>query len=167
MNYSERPRIKIEPSDADKLIDIVCITILAAAFVYISLNYSALPDRIPTHFDGSGKPDGWGTKESVWLLPALGSLLYLGLRLLYRIPHNFNYLVKITAENAEKQYSLAVKMIRYLNLGIALIFGIITISMIQVALNRADGLSPLYMIFIVALIFVPSGYFIYKSVLNR
>jgi uncharacterized membrane protein len=167
MKYSDRPRLIIEASDADKLIDIISITMLASAFVYLSMNYSALPDRIATHFDGSGHPDGWGSKETIWFLPALGALLFFGLRFLYNIPHRFNYLVEITADNAEKQYRLAVNMIRYLNLAIAIIFSVIVISMIQIALNRADGLSPLFMVLIVLLIFLPSVYFIYKSLLNR
>jgi len=167
MKYSDRPRLIIEASDADKLIDIISITMLASAFVYLSMNYSALPDRIATHFDGSGHPDGWGSKETIWFLPVLGALLFFGLRFLYNIPHRFNYLVEITADNAEKQYRLAVNMIRYLNLAIAIIFSVIVISMIQIALNRADGLSPLFMVLIVLLIFLPSVYFIYKSLLNR
>jgi len=167
MKYSDRPRLIIEASDADKLIDIISITMLASAFVYLSMNYSALPDRIPTHFDGSGHPDGWGSKETIWFLPVLGALLFFGIRFLYNIPHRFNYLVEITADNAEKQYRLAVNMIRYLNLAIAIIFSVIVISMIQIALNRADGLSPLFMVLIVLLIFLPSVYFIYKSLLNR
>jgi uncharacterized membrane protein len=47
----------------------------AATVWYAWSNYPALPERVPTHFTGSGKPDAWSDKSfaSVMVLP-LGAL---------------------------------------------------------------------------------------------
>jgi hypothetical protein len=45
-----------------------------------------LPDRIPTHFDIAGQPNGWGSPDSLWLLPAFGLLIYLTISVVERFP---------------------------------------------------------------------------------
>ena len=36
-----------------------------------------LPDRIPTHFNISGQPNAWGPPKMLWLLPVIGTGLYV------------------------------------------------------------------------------------------
>ena len=37
--------------------------------------YAALPPRIPIHFDLIGRPDGWGPRGMIFLLPGIAVLL--------------------------------------------------------------------------------------------
>ncbi|MEY4168880.1 MAG: DUF1648 domain-containing protein [Blastocatellia bacterium] len=37
--------------------------------------YPLLPRRIPIHFNILGRPDGWGARWMVWLLPLLTSIM--------------------------------------------------------------------------------------------
>jgi len=37
--------------------------------------YAALPPRIPIHFDLFGRPDGWGPRGMIFLLPGIAVLL--------------------------------------------------------------------------------------------
>lgn len=39
--------------------------------------YAALPSRIPVHFDLFGRPDGWGPRWMIFLLPLISLLLLL------------------------------------------------------------------------------------------
>jgi uncharacterized membrane protein len=77
------------PADAAWPVAAMAIGILGAtlAITYAALNYGRMPERVPTHFGPSGRPDQWASR-SVWtvmLLPigtlmmgvALGVVAYL------------------------------------------------------------------------------------------
>jgi uncharacterized membrane protein len=63
--------------------------------------YSALPDRIPTHFDISGKPDAFGNRVTFLLLPIAFSLapliILLIIRFRFTLVNRFPYLVNLPA----------------------------------------------------------------------
>ncbi|NHB70251.1 hypothetical protein [Perlabentimonas gracilis] len=52
----------------------------------------------------------------------LSTLLYIGIGQLLRYPHLLNYPVKITEQNALRQYTLSTRFLRYLKMIIVLIF---------------------------------------------
>jgi len=49
---------------------------VAAGFALVWVNYSRLPERVPIHFGLDGKPDGWGVRSWIWLLPVVGLLAW-------------------------------------------------------------------------------------------
>ena len=51
-----------------KLIRWLALAIFAAGAAYLAAIYPALPDRIATHLDFYGNPDGWGSKQSFALI---------------------------------------------------------------------------------------------------
>jgi len=55
---------------------IVSITILIIHILYTFINYSTLPQIIPTHFNAAGEADAWGSKNSIWFLPCLNILIF-------------------------------------------------------------------------------------------
>lgn len=50
---------------------LIVITLAVIPFAYASYMYPSLPYKIPTHFNLEGKADGWGSKESIYLLPSI------------------------------------------------------------------------------------------------
>ena len=44
-------------------------------FAYAYYIYPSLPYKIPTHFNLEGKADGWGSKESIYMLPSIMGLV--------------------------------------------------------------------------------------------
>ena len=63
----------------------VGLVLLAVLFwlTYSALNGpEKLPDRIPTHFDISGQPNGWGPAGVLWFLPIVAAGIYLLLTVL-------------------------------------------------------------------------------------
>lgn len=128
-----RPRIQLELSQADKIAEILAWTMLITVWVAVLLNYSSLPDIIPVHRNASGDIDASGDKSAIFVEPAIATIFVAGLTFLNRFPHVFNYAVKITAENARRQYVAATRLIRYLKLGIVVISLIITITTIGAA----------------------------------
>jgi signal transduction histidine kinase len=96
-----RPKIKLKLSSFDWLVEILAAIALIILIVITLIHYSELPDKVPVHFNISGEPDSYAGKMGIWILSIVGTVLYIGLTILNRFPHAFNYTAKITMENAE------------------------------------------------------------------
>lgn len=137
-----KPVRKVTADKADTTAEVLSLFFLAATLIIVSAGYGSLPDSIPLHFNFSGQADSMGGKINIFILPVISFAMYLLLTLIQRVPHSFNYPVKITEENASFQYHLAVKMLRYLKLLIILEFGLITAGMVTGKYN--SYLNPIY-----------------------
>ncbi len=158
-----RPKIKIERTPTDIILEIMGWVALAGLWIFILMNYSNLPETIPTHFNGAGKVDNYGSKATLFMLPIIATLAYIGLTVLNNYPHVFNYPTKLTAENALRQYTGATRMIRYLKLVIVLVFSMIVFMTLQTAAGQSDGLGAWFLPFTLGLIFIPLGIFVIQS----
>jgi len=159
----ERPKIKVQLTTTDKLVEILGWLLIGAIWVLTSISYSSLPETIPTHFNATGDADGFGGKASILGLPVIASLLFIGLTALNRSPHIFNYPTAITKDNALRQYTLATRMLRYLKLVLVLVFGSIEFMTIQNATGKAAGLGAWFLPLTLVLIFIPLIYFLVNS----
>jgi hypothetical protein len=61
------------------------------------------------------------------------------------------------------QYTNATKLVRYLKFSIVVIFGLIVLQTIRKVNGEADGLGEWFLSLTLGLIFIPMGYFIFKS----
>ena len=161
---TERPKITLVPSTADKLVELLGWIILLALWGWTFSHYSTLPGTIPTHFNAAGEADGFGSKASIIGLPVIATLLFIGLTVLNRYPHSFNYPTAITQDNALRLYTLATRMLRYLKLVLVLVFGGIEFMTIQNATGKAAGLGAWFLPLTLVLVFLPLIYFVVKSV---
>ncbi len=162
-----RPQIKIVLTTTDKIIEILSWLILLLTWIIVIVNYSKLPATIPTHYNAAGQANGLGGKVSILILPAIATILCIGLTLLNKFPHIFNYPILITKENALEQFSNATKMIRFLKLDVVIIFGFITFRTIQKSRGLADGLGAWFLPVLLIVIFLPMLYFITKAFRNK
>ncbi len=163
MNPEERPKLKIQLTPTDQVLELLGWGVLLALWVWTGTSYSSLPDIIPTHFNAAGEADGFGRKESIVGLPLIATLLYIGLTLLNRFPHSFNFPTPITPDNALKQYTNATRMIRYLKLILVLVFAGISFQTIQQANGTGEGLGFWFLPLTLVLVFMPLVYFVIKS----
>ena len=163
----ERPRIKLELTVFDKVIEMAGWFIVLVVWVYTIASYSKLPNTAPLHFNATGEADSFGSKASIIVSPIIMTILYVGIALLNRYPHNFNYPTKITKENAQKQYTMATRWIRYLNLVTALIIGYITLIVIQSAKGKEGELGIWFLPLSLGIVFIPTIYYILKSKKNQ
>ena len=164
MTPEERPKLKIQLTSTDQIFELLGWGVLLALWVWTGTSYSSLPDTIPTHFNAAGEADGFGRKASIVSLPLIATLLYVGLTILNRVPHIFNFPTPVTQDNALKQYTNATRMIRFLKLILVLVFAGISFQTIQQANGKADGLGSWFLPLTLALIFMPLIYFVIKSV---
>lgn len=152
----EQPKLDIRPGKADLIVEILSWAILGFLWWTVLSKYSQLPDIIPTHYNLAGEVDDTGSKSSLFLLPSITTVLYIGLTILNRYPHIFNYPGKITPENAYRQYSNAVFMVRIVKLTIGLTFSIISLVLTKDSLSSFSASnSILFILFLVVFPLVP------------
>jgi uncharacterized membrane protein len=112
-----------------------------------------LPDRVPTHFNFAGQPDGWGKPSVLPLMLIVTVVSYLLMTLLARFPSIFNYPVEVTAENRPRLESLALDLIVWLKMEMVWLFAWIQWSIVEVARQCHGSFSPsLLPVFLVTLI---------------
>ncbi len=153
-------------STGDRLLENLGWLIVLLMWIFLFLNYSKMPDTIPTHYDAAGNPDDFGSKLSFLFIPIMGSVLFVGLTILNGFPHIFNYPFKISEANKEKQYRLATRMIRMLKLSIVIVFSLLMNMVYRTAFLEQSKLNIWFMPLSLALIFIPIiVYFVqaYKS----
>lgn len=164
---NKNPKIKLELSIIDKILEIAGWSALLTLWFIILINYSDLPDKIPSHYNAYGEVDGYGSKFLLIILTLISTILYISLTYLNRFPHIFNFPVKITQENAVNQYIIATRLIRYIKFIIVLIFGSIVFITIFNYKNSNIGIGIWFLPIILILVFLPLIYFIRKSIKNK
>ena len=159
----ERPKLKLEHTQADKIVEIIGWLLIFAVWSLTIIKYQSLPDIIPTHYNGAGVADGFGDKWMILTLPLVATVLFIGLTILNKFPHNFNYPTEINEDNALRQYTNATRLIRYLKVIIVVIFGLIAFETIRHANGQTEGLGIWFLPMTMGLIFIPLIYFLIKS----
>ncbi len=160
---NNRPKIKLKQTKTDILVEVFGWVSLVAFWAFVLVNYANLPDTIPTHFDYAGKADGFDDKESVFELLLVATVIFIGMTILGKFPHIFNYPTEITEENALKQYTNATRLLRYIKLIILVVFGVITLQSVRVANGQINDIGSWLLPGTLGLIFIPVFYFLIKS----
>ncbi|EKB50621.1 DUF1648 domain-containing protein [Cecembia lonarensis] len=150
---AERPIIKLQWSSMDKIMEGLGFLALVLLLVLPIYFYPELPDRIPKHYNVSGQVTAYWGKGMIWMMPIMGLITYAGLFFLNKVPHIFNYPTEITPENAERQYRMATRMIRTLNVIIVCTFLYSSYGTIQNALGNQVGLGRGFMPFFLITLF--------------
>jgi uncharacterized membrane protein len=153
-----RPKLKLELTPVDKTVEIIGWVTIVVVWVMTMANYQNLPDIIPSHYNISGKADGFGGKITILFLPLISTIFYIGMTIINRFPHVFNYPTAITNENVLKQYTNATRLIRYLKLIMVSIFGLLTYKTIQHANEPSQGLGYWFLPIAILLITTPMVY---------
>ncbi len=136
-----RPNIKLTLLPIDRRLEALSKLLLVALWCLTFYSFIKLPPTIPTHFNVLGKPDKYGNKLSILILPVFATIVYVSLTILNKYPHIFNYPTAITEENAEKQYTIATRMLRFLKLAVLVIFSFITLATFLSTLGISNGLG--------------------------
>lgn len=137
----DRPVLKLEKRTLDCVLEFLNGITLVFLLIYPLIYFLEIPDTIPNHFNLQGEPDGYGSKNGIWILPGMGVFLYLLLGLFRNIPHVLNIPVEITPENAELQYRLVTRMLNWLSLLILLISSILVYKQIQAGFENSMSLG--------------------------
>lgn len=119
---SIRPRLSVSITPFDFLLEFIALSGMFCLFYFTFNFYTSLPDTIPVHFDFEGNADRYGSKNEIFLLLLISTILYFGISILQKYPHVYNYPFEIREDNALHQYTLAVRLLRVLKGVIVWIF---------------------------------------------
>lgn len=119
-----------------------------------------LPNRIPTHFNLAGQPDGWGSPSSLLLLPAVAAGLYLLITLAGLLPARFNAPIRATAENRAQLEALSHQMLAWFKMCLVCLFTWIQWSVLDGARRGNARLSPVMILLFLVAVFGGAGWHI-------
>lgn len=96
--------MRIANNTVDWVLKAVAFLCCAATALIVAVRWNKLPDKIPTHFELNGEPNGFGGKKMLIVLlvvmVAITGLMYLS----EMFPKMWNLPVKITDSNREFVY---------------------------------------------------------------
>lgn len=163
-----RPKIKVPLEGLDIVLDILSATILILFITYTIISYSDLPETIPTHFNLKGEADGYGKKSMMWLLPALGIVMFFGLYIMNKYPHLHNYMVNITEDNALQNYRFSTRIVRFVNLFVMITFGVISYSIVETSKGHNNAIDNWFFPIVIGIsIVLPIVIFFYQKKINK
>ncbi|WP_142289536.1 DUF1648 domain-containing protein [Gottfriedia luciferensis] len=148
-----RPILNIEETSFQKWMNYLSLVIIAISAVYIIIMYGKLPNEVPMHFNFIGNVDLWGPKWTIFIFLGIILILYTVNTFTQSVPHKFNYFVKITDENAEKQYKLAIQMMAFLKLELMILIAYLLWTIVQDALESVNHLNHYGVIALVVCLF--------------
>lgn len=141
--------MKIPQTTSERIADVIGIIAILFMLIYTFMKYSGLPDTVPIHFGANGEADGFGSKSTFIIWPAISIGMFIFLTILERYPQAYNYPARLNEQNAEAFYRNARKMLNYIKNIIAILFAYVTYEI----LNLNGKLSPIFWI-LMALIFI-------------
>jgi hypothetical protein len=89
-------------------------------------------------------------------------VLFVGMTLLNKFPHVFNYPKKITNQNAERQYTIATRLVRYLKFIVVFTFSIVVFMTAPAEGGIATCPGSWFILIFIGLIYVPMTFAIVK-----
>jgi len=123
-------------------------------FAMLAVHWRQFPDRVPTHFDISGKPNGWHGKGSLLILPSTAVIVWIVMTAAQRYQSLINIPFTIDRDSPEVQSVLRNMMIAG-KTTMALLFAWLMRGTVRTALGRAEGIGQWVLPLTLALIFVP------------
>ena len=162
-----RPVLAVPRSQVETALEILTLTGLLAILVMVGQAMPHLPARIPSHFDAAGHINGWADKTSLWLPVGMAGFTYVVLTLLRRYPNVYNYPVRITAQNAERQYALACSLLAWMKFWLMAVMGYLSYAMIQAASGNQAPLDPKYLFAGVAAVILTIVVYLVKAIRAR
>ncbi|MDF0551493.1 DUF1648 domain-containing protein [Kamptonema sp. UHCC 0994] len=162
-----QPILSIPRSPVELALEVVAAVGILWGCWIIFQSWDALPQRIPIHFGFSGRPDAWGDKVAIWILPAVAAFFEVMWAVLGNYPHTFNYPVAITEENARVQYQLARSLLAWLKVEMIWLFVWILWQQIQVSLGKEEMVSVGFVLSIIMVFLGTFGVYFKRAFLAR
>lgn len=135
MNLTKRPKIAIPKTKSEWLMDIVGYVALAVMLAVLIMNWGALPNEIPAHFDASGNVDRWGSKMELLILPGIGIGMHFFFMIIEKFPETHNYPARLNESNMEAFYTNSRQILNYMRNIINVLFTYIVYRSVAIALG--------------------------------
>ncbi|MCB0526547.1 MAG: DUF1648 domain-containing protein [Lewinellaceae bacterium] len=163
----KQPKLNLPDSTYEKILEALAIIFSVGALLLAIFKFSSLPQEIPTHFNASGKADSFGSKMSIFIIPVIAIATCLLMVIISKTPHKFNFLNKITEENAPREYRRARFIVRVVNAMTSLLFLCITNEMIQASEMSTPSMGVFILVFCLAITIAPIIIYIFWPKSNQ
>jgi len=137
--------MKVKKTKYDIFVEMACLTLLIGVLIYLYLNWSTIPDKIPGHYNAMGQIDRMGSKGELLILPIIGWLIYLFLTVIEKFPQIWNTGVTVTEENKERVYRITKNLLNTVKLITVAVFVYLTINSSQ-AISLSVWFLPIFLI---------------------
>lgn len=117
------------------MFDLLTLLGIVTAVALVIIYWPQLPERIPHHFGPGGEPDAWGGKEVLIVGPIIALFVASVLTAVMKSPAKLNYPVKISEENAERQYRMGHTFLLIVRTEIAWIGAAVVWEMVHAAMR--------------------------------
>lgn len=108
---------KISP----RIANCICFCLILSYIIFLGISWRSIPNTVATHFDASGTPDSFGSKYTLIFEPVLAIFLWGLLSFISHFPQAWNFPVKVTDQNKEKLYQIALFMLNLLKIIVVLL----------------------------------------------
>lgn len=121
---------------------------LAGLAALVWLTYSALygpgrlPDRVATHFDAAGNPNGWSSPQAMIVMPVIAGAIYLLMSVVGQFPATFHYPVRPTSQNLPRLQAVTLNMLAWLKAELAWLFALLQWAFVRSAQTGEGRLFP-------------------------
>ena len=141
--------------------NLVCILMIVAYLIQLSIIYKSLPSSIPTHFDFFGRPDDYGSPISTIIYPLIAILVVIILEFVGHFPNTWNYPVSVTLENQGRLFFLGMIMI-------SLIKVVVTTMFLYIGLCSIYSFLPVLLIYVfISLLMIVSLISVFLMIKNQ
>jgi uncharacterized membrane protein len=137
-----RPKLDIPYTQFELYCEIVAVVVLIGIAFYLAAIWTKLPAQIPGHFNIMGQPDRWDGRNSIFWMLGITAALYVGISVLQRFPHIYNYPFGLTPQNVHRQYQLARQLLVLIKTEIVCSFVFIQWGIMHVARGLSQTMGP-------------------------
>lgn len=163
MNNPYRPILELPKTKLERVLNFIGGGIFLLSLIYAAISWKTLPDQIPGHFNGLGEVDRWGSKYEIMILPVIGLFIFVLMTLFEKAPHMHNYPKRLNESNV-KQFYLNSRLMLNMTKNICLIiFAYLIVQIIRVAHGEIHSLGGWFLPVLLALVFAPIIFGIYKQ----
>ncbi len=127
------------------IFEILALLGIGIQILVIIQSWEVIPDTVPVHFGISGKPDSYGKRESLFLLPIIAIIIFSALTLLGHYPKLLSALLNLPEiDDTEKREDLLQVIRLFIQLTKLISVWLITYinwRVIQIAMDKAENLG--------------------------
>ncbi len=166
-NKINRPKIEVKTTWLSLISDILGTIGVIFLIAYTLYYFGKLPQTIPIHFNISGEADGFGSKYTLIIFPVIATFLHTLFFFIKKSPHIYNYPVKITEQNAEYQYKIAINLIHMVRISVIGLLSVLEWQMVEVSLGNQKDLGIMVLPVFLLLLFGSTIVYFIKAVKNK
>ena len=121
--------------------NIIGYTVYLGSIVFLMINWNALPEKVPAHFNAAGEVDRFGPKVEMIILPIVGAFVAGLMQWIERFPEKHNYPQRLNENNAKEFYLVSRKMMNRLKNICLLFFAFSLFEIITIAQGLENPLG--------------------------